>query len=324
MKTAILIGLVLLATAAVAGANEVYVPSNTPSSGARTLDPFGANANRPDARYQLVIQPKLLGGQPFVIRDIAFAPSGVGSFTAANFEVRMGLTTGPASTLFAANLPSPTTVLSSLNYTWNTTNLTWTPLKLTGMFTYDGTSSLTIEVRYSGGAYARPFTGACMYDTASSDRVFAFGTGVFNAASGTVSLNTGIKVRITVVRAVVIPSGTAKPGTTVRFDLTAASEAGKTYQLGTSLGQGPIPIGPWKVPLAVDSLLLASTGGQLPTVFAAYPGKLDAGGKASANLNLPNLPLLKGVRLYTAFVTLDPNAPSGVSQVSANVPVTIQ
>ena len=62
----------------------------------------------------------------------------------------------------------------------------------------------------------------------------------------------------------------------------------------------------------------------LPTVFKNYAGKLDANGDATASIDIPNVPALKGVRVYTAFLTLLATAPSGVSSISNTFLFTIQ
>jgi hypothetical protein len=59
-----------------------------------------------------------------------------------------------------------------------------------------------------------------------------------------------------------------------------------------------------------------SVGALLPTVFKSYAGTLDAKGDATASLDIPNFPVLKGVKIYTAFVTVLGTAPSGVSSIS--------
>ena len=137
--------------------------------------------------------------------------------------------------------------------------------------------------------------------------------------TGTVS-----RVEVYVASASVAGSGSGAPGTTITFTLSAAVDAGRPYQLGTSLGNGPIPIDTRQLGLSPDSILVASVSGFLPTVFQDYAGVLDAQGSAQAKLNIPNVPALTGVRLYTAFVTILASAPSGVSSISNSFLFTIQ
>jgi hypothetical protein len=119
-------------------------------------------------------------------------------------------------------------------------------------------------------------------------------------------------------------SGSGAPGTDINFTLSAAGDAGLVYQMGSSFGNGPIPIDSRKLELSPDALLVLSVSGLLPMIFQSYAGMLDASGAATAKLRIPNLPVLKGVRIYTAFVTLKATAPSGIASVSNTFLFTIQ
>ena len=85
----------------------------------------------------------------------------------------------------------------------------------------------------------------------------------------------------------------------------------------------PIPIDTRQVDLSPDSLLFLSLSGVAPAIFQNYAGVLDAKGKATASLVLPNIPALTGVGVYTAFVTLLNTAPSGISDISPSFLLTI-
>jgi len=61
-----------------------------------------------------------------------------------------------------------------------------------------------------------------------------------------------------------------------------------------------------------------------PGIFQNYAGVLDAQGQAKAAIKIPNLPSLKGIRIYTAFVTLQATAPSGVANISNTFLFSIQ
>jgi len=121
-----------------------------------------------------------------------------------------------------------------------------------------------------------------------------------------------------------IGSGSGKPGTAIAFSLFSPSDGGLPYQMGSSFGNGPIPIDTRQLGLSPDALLVLSVNGALPTVFANYAGLLDAQGNGSAKLNIPNIPALKGLRIYTAFLTLKGTAPSGISNISSSFLFTIQ
>ena len=111
-------------------------------------------------------------------------------------------------------------------------------------------------------------------------------------------------------------SGLPHPGGTIDFALTASDSAGLTYQLGSSLGRGPIPIGTRMVHLSLDGLLVVSACNVLPAVFSGYRGRIDSKGQARAAIHIPNTPAVIGARIHTAFVTLDPSAPSGIRSIS--------
>jgi len=111
-------------------------------------------------------------------------------------------------------------------------------------------------------------------------------------------------------------SGAVRPGSTVSWTLTDSEGHGRAYQLGTSLGTGPIPIDTRQLDLSPDSLLLVTVNDYWPWIFSGYRGVMDAKGRAGAAVHIPNLPALAGLRLHSAFVTLDPGAPSGIRSIS--------
>jgi len=121
-----------------------------------------------------------------------------------------------------------------------------------------------------------------------------------------------------------VGTGSGLPGSSITLTLGATPDAGLPYQMGSSLGNGPIPIDTRTLGLSPDTLLLLSATNALPTVFQNYAGVLDAKGTAAAKLNIPKIPALKGTRIYTAFVTLRATAPSGISNISNTFLFTVQ
>ena len=117
--------------------------------------------------------------------------------------------------------------------------------------------------------------------------------------------------------------GSTSPGGTITFSLTAPSDGGLVYQVGSAFGDGPIAIDTRRIRLGVDPLLQLTLGGQVPQVFAGYAGRLDNAGKATASVHVPNDSALKGLTLHTAFVTLSGAAPSGVRTISDSLRVRI-
>ena len=61
---------------------------------------------------------------------------------------------------------------------------------------------------------------------------------------------------------------------------------------------------------------MVSVSDALPAVFYRYRGVVDANGTARAELRVPNLAALVGLRIYTALVTLDAGAPHGIRTIS--------
>lgn len=111
-------------------------------------------------------------------------------------------------------------------------------------------------------------------------------------------------------------SGSPSPGGTVDFSLDSPGDNGLLYGMGSSLGGGPIPIGQRQLGLSPDDLLVATSMNLLPQVFQGYQGQLDPNGKATARIVIPNLGALRGVRLYTAYLVFDQNAPFGIKTIS--------
>jgi len=103
----------------------------------------------------------------------------------------------------------------------------------------------------------------------------------------------------------------------------ATGDSGLQYQVGSSLGTGPINIGKRKLDLSPDNLLAVSASNSWPWIFSRYRGVVVTIGKASAAINIPNLPALVGLRIHTAFGTMDPTAPSGIRSISNTFSFTI-
>jgi C1A family cysteine protease len=117
--------------------------------------------------------------------------------------------------------------------------------------------------------------------------------------------------------------GSSRIGGTLQWKLTATEDAGLPYAAGSSFGTGPIRIDTRTIGLSFDSLLWTSIAGLAPTVFKDYQGKIGANRRAEAALVIPDLPAAVGLKIQTAFITLDPKAPSGVKSISNTYGFTI-
>ena len=119
-------------------------------------------------------------------------------------------------------------------------------------------------------------------------------------------------------------SGSIAPGGTVDLDLFAPGDSGLYYQAASSLGTGPIPIGNRTIGLGLDILLYVSLNGYWPTLFDDYCGTIDAWDQAKAHIHIPNDKALTGLKIHSAFVTLDPSAPQGIKSISDTFSFMIQ
>jgi len=303
------------ALAAGASAGDIHVPDANPAKGSTASIPWGQT----EVRYQAYVPSSSLGGKKVKISDLAFAPAVAGTFQAQQIEIRMAHTTQAFAIVFDNNLAKNKTTLYSGPILWKFTAGQWNDLGLTTPFVYNGTDHLVIEVRFKGGQ-GGPRCYAGVIQT-----FFASGPGAYQATQpGNVLLRAAPKMRLHFNETEIIGTGSTAPGGTVELALRSPPDAGLVYQVGTSLGVGPIPVDARVLRLSPDPLLVASVGGSLPSVFEGYAGRLDATGQGKARLHIPSLPVLKGVRLHSAFLTLDGAAPSGVRNISDTFTFTIQ
>ncbi len=306
---------VVALTATVTIAQPVEIPGPPPSTGCNLIpwSPQWSTANG-EYRYQLVVPSSLLGSQSIAIDEVAFrtcAPT-LSTFTSPMLEIRMSHTTlAPPSPTFALNLPNPQVVYPAGPITYVRTAGQWSPIRLPIPFVYDGSSSLTVEIRYSNGTSTSPSNSTDIQTSQQSFnyyRVIAWGPGAYNAtaASGTAAVDfRGLYMRLDEVGgAGLLGSGTGKIGSTVALDLRGPADIGFPYQAATSLGQGPTIVGSRSISLTVDPLFIVSVRGVLPTVFVNYAGTIGASGRASAGIVIPPFPALVGIQLHSAFITL--------------------
>jgi len=98
--------------------------------------------------------------------------------------------------------------------------------------------------------------------------------------------------------------------------------ANAVYQAACSLSNSPgIPIDTRRIPLTPDGLMIASL--VLPGIFANFTGALDGNAAATAAINIPAVPQLTGLSFFAGFVELGAGAPSGISAISNDHPITI-
>ncbi|MHC4512065.1 MAG: aryl-sulfate sulfotransferase [Planctomycetota bacterium] len=114
-----------------------------------------------------------------------------------------------------------------------------------------------------------------------------------------------------------------KPGASVHFSLRASNHPGLGYLVGTSVTPGLLQIDHRFVRMGWDPFLAASIWSTPPKVFQNYAGFLDAKGRGSATLAVPNMPTVVGTKAYTTFLVKDPKARSTLGMISNTVVVEI-
>lgn len=116
-------------------------------------------------------------------------------------------------------------------------------------------------------------------------------------------------------------AGTPRVGTRLPIVISARGFP-NTYRLGAAAFSGfhGIPVDSRRLPLDPDPLFFTSlnTFG----VFLGYQGYLSATGQATAAINIPSLPALVGVSIYSAFALLDVKAPSGAAALGNRMHIT--
>ncbi len=329
MRLTIIMALILLCLTASLDAqpSKLYVPDNNAATGSSNGWPFTTNGNAgPNWRYQWIINAKQLASPAITITDIDFTATAPAVFQADQLQMRMANTTYSVLTLTTCfdNVlgPNPTTVFNG-PVTFPLQANTWCPFGLKNSFLYDGQSNLVIEIRYRSSLttmriYTRqgPFVRSWTNGWNSNPDPY-------NATCPEGAQPGGPKVCLSYHKVLITASGAPNPGGTVDLDLLAVPDASKPYQVASSLGTGPLALGARSLGLSLDDLLVITVRGLLPSVFLNYAGKLDPTGKARASLKIPNDTRLKGIRVHSAFVTLDPAAPLGISLISGTASFTI-
>jgi hypothetical protein len=316
MRTFLLAAITSLVLTGFVSAGDIHYPDANATQGSAVALPWTSG----ECRYQAFVPASAFSGKKLRIVELAFAPGASGTYTSSQCEIRLAhKSTKGLGGNFQRNLEKDTTVVFSGKISWTYTANQWSDVGLTAGFNYNGVDHLVVEIRHlSARASASCRSG-------NVQTVFLTGTGSYNApTAGPLGILAAPKMRFTYHETLLSATGTPSPGGRIDFDLLSTPDPGRVYQMGSSLGNGPIPIDTRKLELSPDPLLVLSVGGFLPAVFVSYAGTLDANGKAKARIDIPPLPALKGVRVYSAFVTLQASAPSGVANISNTFMFAIQ
>jgi len=308
MRTFLLAAFTCLVPTGFLSAGDVHYPDANATQGGSVGLPWSSS----ECRYQAFIPASAFNGKKLRIKELAFAPAASGTYSSSQCEIRLAhKSTSGLGSNFQRNLEKDVTVVFSGKFNWSYWFNQWSDVGLTAGFNYNGVDHVVVEIRHlSAQASALCRSGAVQ-------TVFLTGTGSYSASTaGPLGILIAPKMRFTYDETLLSATGTPSPGGRIDFDLLSSPDSGLAYQMGSSLGNGPIPVDTRKLELSADPLLVASVGGFLPAVFVNYAGTLDANGKAQARIQIPSIPALKGVRIYSAFVTLKVSAPSGVANIS--------
>jgi len=146
-------------------------------------------------------------------------------------------------------------------------------------------------------------------DPVSRNLIVGTTTGVFRLDRKGTVLHTFATIPRGVIGLTVIGSGhtagfgPASPGTTYNLVITYPGHPGHFYALAASFGFSPgIPTPYGTIPLNPDDLFFLSR--LAPQIFKNFSGQLDAMGRASATLAIPNVPII-GVRIFLAGLAFD-------------------
>jgi hypothetical protein len=121
-----------------------------------------------------------------------------------------------------------------------------------------------------------------------------------------------------------IGNGIAGAASTQSLRFSDPSSPAAVYLAASALGSSPgIPIDTRTLPLNPDLLLRLSIGG-LPPILTGYVGVLDQDGIASGGISFANFAQFIGLKFFTAFVVLDPAAPSAIKTISNAHEVLVQ
>ncbi len=269
-------------------------------------------------RYQTILRRNQLGSAG-TITDLSFSAQAEGRHYNSNLQVRMShVPQGHAlSTTFANNLPNPVVVLSSNEYSFESTYDSWRNLGLQNGFAYDGVSDVVVEILARGnvqtatGAIDGPF-----HRSPNQERVYASFANA-SPTTGTYADNGGLRMRISFqcaganehgsscgsLRA--FHTGTGERGATFNFSVANAAP-----NLVAILGLGVDNSFPWPLsltPFGWTNCTAFSSSTVLTTVSTS------ATGLGTYPLAVPNNPALDGFVVFGQWIGIDPTEPGGLT-----------
>jgi hypothetical protein len=320
----VLAALLVTSGSATAGDVYVYVPDGKITSAEPIAwYPWETPWIQGEVRCHYLIPASLLPGRPLWVKDIGFGP----------YDVRPGLAAGVCqvriahcrrsslSTTFADNLETDLTRVHEDALFWVPVPYQWWDVGLNmpdkRPFLYNGRDNMVIEIRFNAVVNTMRAVTCC--GSHNIQIVKNQYPGAYNAPmsdGNPLGASAIAKMRITMGGAVLVAGGTPRPGGTVNLTLEAINDEGYPYQIGSSLGTGPILIDRRRLDLTPDDLLVATVNDLWPWLFSGYRGVIDGNARATAAIHIPGIPVFIGMTIHTAFVTLDAQAPSSIRSIS--------
>jgi len=288
---------------------HTYNPANTPGTGGSNSWPFNLYTGW---RFQFIIHNKVLGSIPFAIKDIAFAPTFARTFSAHDFQMRMGHTqynqfsTAPTPEFDKVLGSSPTEVYRRGPISWNCKANTWCDIGLTTPFNYDGKSNICVEIRYNSTTSA----GVSTRTSPNIPRAYThsrYSKDPFNEKQWYVPIPgemMGPIHRLTVEKCctkVLTAPSKVKLGGTAPIQFNGANP-GDLYQIASAFGNTQIPLGTGSIFLAMDGLFVVSLW-LGPPVCVGYAGPVHPTGVGMGQLVVPKIPGIVGLNVFSAAVT---------------------
>ena len=319
-----LLGVTILATAAVPAQTYVFAADQSAAAGPLNALPLGDRGPTgafQNARTQIRV-PAAVFPAGATITNVAVAAGGAGSYGLRLLEVRLGQLPGTdLGQSFSGNLNGDVVVLSRRDTVLTFPSADgWVELGLTRSFQPDGTRAVVVDVVVQGSVFAGAVAGT--HRSTTLQHVFALNYAESNPGQPAYGpLDAGAQLRFTLADGSFVVTGTAcgpgvRPlpaitgtGSTARrqgFTVSAASLRPATaalFLLGRSAAR-------WNnVTLPLDLTTVGAPGCWLYTeVLLLLPLATDQGGAVSVPFTIPDDPALAGHQFFVQWAALDPAA----------------
>jgi hypothetical protein len=303
------------------GQCAIAVDNADPMLGGGNPLPFQASYT-PELTYQILLPRRFLPRNALTLVDLEFTATTPATFSSTDFVLKLAhaslATDFPLCSLWSNNADPWVTVQSGA-FMVNLQGNAWTPLGLNASWGYDGVRDILVEIRW------RNATGGTTVHNSDLRPInaYAIGAGAYGATACSHGIGVGARVRARFREPTIRASGTMMPGSAITLPICSPGQAGKNYYMGASLGTQPgipLPNGA-TLPLNFDGLLIVSLVD--PFTFSGFQGVLDPNDAATATVNLPPSPGLRGLTFFVAFLTIDAMAPGQIGSVSSAAPLRI-